>query len=114
MTINEIYLEIGQNIYNIIEDDDFVEATLMIERLEKFVAYKGSCNMLNGNKKSLDVRYLEINSNSIHTLHSITTKNGHNHWNKLKFTLLPTFKFDLQFIWDQKFQDEIDEYNKTQ
>ncbi len=28
MTVDEVYLEIGQNIYNIIEDDEFLNATL--------------------------------------------------------------------------------------
>ncbi len=113
MTVDEVYLEIGQNICNIIEDDEFLSATLKIERLHKYVGYNGFYFNGKNERKYLDVRNLEINSESIHELYAITTDGGHNRWNRLEFTLLPTFKFDLQFIWDQEWQDEVDGYNKT-
>lgn len=113
MTVNEIYLEIGQNIYNLIEDDEFLNATLKIERQDKYVGYNGYYFNIKNERKYLDVRNLEINSDSIHELHAITTEGGHNRWNKLEFTLYPDFKFNLEFIWDQEWQDEVDGYNNN-
>ena len=98
MTVDKIYLEIGQGIYNAVEDDEFLGATLKIKRLDKYVGFTGFyLNKIN-ERKPLDVRGIEINSDSIHELHAITTEGGHNRWNKLEFTLYPDFKFDLQFI----------------
>jgi len=63
-------------------------------------------------RKPLDVRGIEIESESVHQLHAITTEGGHNRWNRLEFTLFPDFKFDIKFIWDQELQDEVDGYNR--
>ncbi len=110
-TVNEIYLEIGQGIFDLIEFDNWTEAKLFIIRLFKAVRFNGNYVLEDGSKKYLDVRSIEIETDSIHDLHTITTEGGHNRWNRLEFTLFPDFKFDLQFIWDQELQDEVDGYN---
>jgi len=51
-------------------------------------------------------------SKVIQELHAITTEDGHSRWNRLRFTLYSTGKFDTDFIWDQEYQDEIDSLNK--
>ena len=111
-TVNEIYLEIGQNILNLIEDDEWVEAHLFIDRFHKTVKFNGNYILKDKTKKFLDVWNIKIESDSIHQLHAITTEGGHNRWNRLEFTLFPDFKFDIKFIWDQELQDEVDGYNR--
>lgn len=113
MTVNEIYLEIAQKTIHIIEDEIWLKAILEIQRVEKSVNFTGHYLDKNSSKKFLEIWDLEIDSDVIHELHSITTEGGHNRWNKLEFTLFPDGKFDLQFIWDQEWQDEIDGYNKN-
>jgi glutathione peroxidase-family protein len=44
-------------------------------------------------------------------LHSITTENSENKWNRAKFTLEPTGKFNMEFEWDQALFDEIERLN---
>lgn len=36
----------------------------------------------------------------------------HKNWNRAKFTLYPNGKFDIEYIWDQELQDQVDKYNK--
>ncbi|MCL1670015.1 hypothetical protein M2T82_18285 [Elizabethkingia ursingii] len=45
---------------------------------------------------------------AIMELHEITTEGGNNKWNKAIFTLTPDGDFDMEFIWDQELQNEID------
>ncbi|HEY8400102.1 MAG TPA: immunity protein YezG family protein [Cytophagaceae bacterium] len=45
-------------------------------------------------------------------LHTTTTEEDKNKWNKAKFSVTPDGKFDMEFIWDQEWQDEIDGYNQ--
>ena len=45
-------------------------------------------------------------------LHEITTEEGSNKWNQAIYTLTPDGKFDMEFIWDQELQDEIERLSK--
>ena len=49
---------------------------------------------------------------ALHHLHQITTKGGHNRWNRAVFKLWPDGKFNMEFIWDQELHDEIERLNK--
>ena len=112
MTVDNIYLTIAQQICRLIEDDKWESAIFKIKRQENHVGFNGHYFDQNKNKQFLDVWNMDMNTDIIHKLHAITTEGGHNRWNKLEFTLLPDGKFDLQFIWDQEWQDEINGYNK--
>jgi hypothetical protein len=46
-------------------------------------------------------------------LQKISTKGGGNKWNKAIFTLSQEGKFDMEFIWDQELQDEVDRLAKS-
>lgn len=115
MTVNEIYRYLGQRLYDSIPETikNWDKALIQAERLDKY--FSASAKLL--------IKDSEINlanfepgwemSRYVHQLHAITTEGGHNRWNKLEFTLFPDFKFDLQFIWDQEWQDEVDGYNNN-
>jgi hypothetical protein len=111
MTVNEIYLEIGQAIYDSIEVEDWERAILNIEIQDKYLGTHFVYFLKNNVKKSAKLIKEPNFADSIFELHSITTEGGHNRWNKLAFTLYPDFKFNLDFIWDQEWQDEVDGYN---
>ncbi|MFJ1383113.1 hypothetical protein [Capnocytophaga canimorsus] len=38
---------------------------------------------------------------------------GNNQWNKAIFTLFPNGNFDMEFIWDQAWHDEIVRLSKS-
>lgn len=40
-------------------------------------------------------------------MHEVTTEGGKNRWNRVKFTLYPDGKFNIDFEWDQALFDEI-------
>lgn len=43
-------------------------------------------------------------------LHEYTHQNGFTPWNVFKFTVHKNGDFETEYIWDQEFQDEVDEY----
>ena len=45
---------------------------------------------------------------AIMELHKITTEGGKNKWNRAVFSVQPDGAFDMEFIWDQELQDEIE------
>jgi hypothetical protein len=108
MTVNEIYNNIGQVIVDSIQED-WVIAILNINRLDKYVAAQCKYENIHNQECIMDDSELGYSfSLLIHELYSITTEGGHNRWNKLKFILYPTGKFEMDFIWDQEYQDKID------
>lgn len=59
--------------------------------------------------QSLDVHNFDADVDfAIMELHEITTEGGNNKWNKAIFTLTPDGGFDMEFIWGQELQNEID------
>jgi len=111
MTADEIYHFIGQTIVDSITEDWRV-AMLHIERQHKYTGIKGEYENSKEIISSMDDSLLGYHfSTHIHQLHSITTESGHNRWNKLNFVLYPGGKFEMDFIWDQTYQDEIDLLN---
>jgi hypothetical protein len=112
MTAGEIYNAIGQTISDSISED-WSEATLHIDRLDKYVSLIGSYVSGNGETKRLDHALFGYKfSKLIHRLHEITTEGGSNKWNKLQFRVMSAGQFQLDFKWDQDFQDQIDKHNQ--
>ena len=115
MTVNEVYNYLGGKIYDAIpsEIEEWDKAKMYAKRLEGYFSANAKIYI---NENELELEYFEARwemATYVHKLHAITTEGGHNRWNKLEFTLFPDGKFDLQFIWDQEWQDEVDGYNKN-
>ncbi|HEX7801699.1 MAG TPA: immunity protein YezG family protein [Pseudoxanthomonas sp.] len=113
MTIDEIYSNIGQNIFNSIEDGNWTKATLNIEIVgDGVVGYSGEYE-IGGDIKDISVRKISRDIRSwIRELHGITTEKGNNKWNRAVFNLTRDGKFDMDFIWDQALQDDIERLAK--
>jgi hypothetical protein len=109
MTVDEIYLNIGQSIVNAIEEDNWTNARLNFEIVGTgVVGYTGDYNIGETNH-DISVRKIPRDIRTwIRELHEITTEGGSNKWNKSVFTVTPDGKFDMEFIWDQALQDEIE------
>jgi hypothetical protein len=103
-TVDDIYEKLGQAIMNNIETDNWERAQLHLEVIGSSVDFKG---YLNDNER-FDAPGGFSLAKSVLNLHSITTEGGHNKWNRAIFTLTPDGKFDMEFIWDQALQDEIE------
>jgi hypothetical protein len=112
MTVDKIYESIAQEINNSI-NDNWETAVLNIEfEGEGVVGYNGDYK-IDAEKKDIDVFEISFEiSDWITELHEITTEGGNNKWNRAIFTLFPTGKFDMEFIWDQELNDEIERLSK--
>ncbi len=109
MTVDEIYLSIAKNIINS-TDSGWDEAILNVERAaDDAIKFKGGCSSgedyTSFKFRNFDRRQL---TKDFHQLHSITTENDSNQWNRAKFTLAPSGKFSIDFEWDQSLADEIE------
>lgn len=103
-TVDEVYLSIGQQIADAISDD-WSEAWLYVEFFEDAGDFKGEYISTSARK------YFEVPDDvfdEFERLHEITTEEQSNRWNKAKFTLYPSGKFNINFEWDQNLADEIE------
>ncbi|KAA2242751.1 hypothetical protein F0L74_09495 [Chitinophaga agrisoli] len=114
MTVDEIYLNIGQGMAGAIEESSWTKARLLIKVVGTgVVGYTGDYQIretghdMSVRKIPRDIRLW------IRELHEITTEGGSNKWNRAVFTLLPDGKFDMEFIWDQELQDEIEKHARS-
>lgn len=96
MTVDEIYENIAQNLFNAIDKKNWNKAQLALEVVGSSVDFKG---YLNENER-FDAPGGFSLAKSILNLHEITTEGGNNMWNRAIFTLFSTGKFDMEFIWD--------------
>lgn len=113
MTVDEIYSNMGQNIFNCIEDGNWTKARLNIEITgDGVVGYFGEYE-ISGDIKDISVRRISRDIRSwIRELHRITAEGGNNRWNRAVFSLTRDGKFDMDFIWDQPLQDDIERLAK--
>lgn len=103
ITVDEIYLNIGQCIASAIEGE-WVEAYIFAEVLEDAANFKGEYTV-HGERKYFEVA--DEAFEDFEKLHKITTEGSNNQWNRAKFTLYSTGKFNIDFEWDQALEDEI-------
>jgi hypothetical protein len=114
MTVDEIYLKIGEEIVKVIENDNWTNARLEFEIVgEGVVGYTGDY-LENNLTKDMSVENIDDDITEwISELHAITTEGGSNRWNKSVFSLTPDGKFDMEFIWDQELHDEVERLSKS-
>lgn len=114
MKIEDVYQLITDRVIQGMTAVNWSKAVADIERVKGMVSFKGEYLTESGEQKSLESPFGFFDAQAIHELHTITTENGKSRWNKLKFTLFPTGKFELNFIWDQEYQDKIDKANEEE
>jgi len=112
-TINEIYNMLGASVIDN-SPESWIEGILRLEVQPKHSSYNG---IYKTNKGDIDISVFDFpleTGDAIISLHKLTTEGGHNKWNKAKFTVTPDKKFDMEFVWDQEWQDEVDGYNRQE
>lgn len=108
--IDTLYLSIAQNIaQNCPSSWDTAE--INAEVFDGVVKLKGGCNS-NDVFTSFKFRHFDRRIISdFENIHLITTENPDNNWNRAKFSLEPSGKFNMEFEWDQELADEIERLN---
>ncbi|MFK8273389.1 hypothetical protein [Capnocytophaga canimorsus] len=109
MQVEEIYLKLAEAIFSNIEKENWKKAMLHLEVAGASVGFKG---FLDENER-FDAPGGYLLAKAVLDLHKITTEGGNNQWNKAIFTLFPDGNFDMQFIWDQAWHDEIVRLSKS-
>ncbi|ETZ22153.1 immunity protein YezG family protein [Pedobacter sp. V48] len=112
MTIDEIYLSIAKNITDVIKED-WQSAVLRLEVLDGMVSNTGVYYQEKGLERQLDVEEFDFQLTfDIMELHHITTEGNGDKWNRAVYTLSSDGKFNMEFIWDQDLQDEVERLAK--
>jgi len=115
ITQKEIFNQIAHSIINAMpEQVNFKYAVLEIKRLVRNVGYTGFYITENDEKKWLDIFNLKLDESYIENLYQITQNQPpvHANWNRAKYSLYPEGKMQIEYLWDQELQDEVDKYNR--
>jgi hypothetical protein len=105
--IEEIYHSLAIGIINGIETE-WDKAQIFAEYFEDSANFKGEFSLKN------NIDFFEVDDQAFEDfeeLYEITTEDSENKWNRAKFTLEPTGKFNIDFEWDQELADEIERLN---
>jgi len=107
-TVDKIYESIVTNISTVI-NGEWVKAKLDIEVIGEMVSFTGNYLNNKNETKQIDVDEFDFQLTfDVLELHKITTEGGNNKWNRAVFSVQPAGAFDMEFIWDQELQDEIE------
>ena len=87
------------------------EAILNIEIQPGMLGLSGWA-MLDEHKESLRTKPNENIKTAIRKLHSMTSTNESNKWNRFKLILKKNSEFVTEYIWDHDWQGKIEEENK--
>ena len=108
--MNKVYQSISQNILNNVKNG-WTSACINAEVLDGVVKLNGGYErdsfFTSFKFRQFDRRII----NDFQTLHTITTEDSENKWNRALFSLEPTGKFNIEFEWDQDLSDEIERLN---
>jgi len=113
MTVNEVYNNLGSFLLDLLPKEEWSKAELNLKIQPKVVGMSGKC-YTSDKTVSLRTKFDDELEEMVKWLHATTTEGGNNKWNKAKFTITPDKKFDMEFIWDQEWQDEVDRYNREE
>ena len=113
-TQTEIFNQIAISIIEVLpQGQQFNNVVLEIKRLTGNVGFTGYY-ITNENKKNwLDIFKFNLDTKYIEELHIITQTQFpiHTNWNRAKYTLFPEGKMEIEYIWDQDLQNEVDRLN---
>jgi hypothetical protein len=91
----------------------FKEAILNIMRLEGVVEFNSYVIDETDSKINLEVSMGYKYAKAVLELYTITQTQPpvHNNWNRAKYTLFPEGRMEIEYIWDDELQKEVDRYN---
>jgi len=107
-TIDDIYMGIATHLTNQI-NENWKVCKIEVEFFEDAAEFDVS--YINNNEQVIDLSGGYNLFKLFKELHNITTEGAENKWNRSKFTLEPTGKFNIDFEWDQALADEIEDFS---
>lgn len=114
MTQQEIFNLLANGIIDALPQGlEFNEAILNIMRLEGVVEFNAYALTKSGEKRNLEIDMGYKYAKAVLDLYRLTQTQPpfHKNWNRAKYILYPEGKIQIEYIWDQVLQDEVDKYN---
>lgn len=112
----ELFSQIAISIIGVLPQGvSFKKAVLEIKRLENNIGYTGYYILNNEEKKWLDIFSFKLDNDVIENLYQLTQNQTpiHTNWNRAIFTLYPNSTSEMEYIWDEELQQEVDGYNNV-
>jgi hypothetical protein len=112
----EIFNQIAISIIDVLpQGEQFKYAVLEIKRLDRNVGFTGYYIIPNESKKWLDIFNFKLDTSYIEDLYQITQTQPpiHKNWNRAVYKLFPEGKMEIEYIWDEALQNEVDKLNNA-
>jgi hypothetical protein len=92
------------------EGTDYESAILNISRQPGMVEFKSELNLVDGKIINLEVSLGYKYAKAVLELYELSQNQFpiHTDWNRAIFKLFPNKKFEIEYYWDQEFQDRFD------
>lgn len=108
----QIFNSLGSNIIKSELDDKWSYSILKLTVIGNSVEFNLNYYYSNGSKKNTKYKNSFLLSKEVMKLHSLTNAHpNYKNWNRAQFTIFPDGKMEIEYIWDQELQDEVDKYN---
>ncbi|MCB0649299.1 MAG: hypothetical protein KDC49_21665 [Saprospiraceae bacterium] len=111
--MKDLLVEIVIAIRNIVPEN-FEKVILYVTRFEGTVSFSGDYIDIDHKTHWIDFFNYSIDDGLFQQLYFETQNNSliHMNWNKAVFILTSDNKLDINYLWDQELQDNVDLYNK--
>ncbi len=112
MTEKEAFTEFGQYLLDLIPNDEDWKVAELHFRIQKgYFGVNANYTIADGNKISMHPGNYVILRKSLEWLHRESHIKWNSKWNKAVFWLKPDSQFEIDYIFDDQWQGEVDRLN---
>lgn len=109
INMEEIFIQLSETLEQCLESKDWKKAVLEITRLDNAVRFTGYFIDNLQNQQNINVRFGFYDAEAVHQLYDLTVTHPleHQNWNRAIFTLYPSDEFEIEYIWDEALEQEL-------
>ena len=114
MDFKDIFVQLANVVIESVQGiESWQKACLYVKRLKGNTGFESTYINKAGDEIKIDTTADYYTHRTVGRLYELTQHSIPNHkdWNRAIFTLFPNGKFEIEYIWDQALQDEVDGYN---
>ena len=111
--MKEIFQKLVLQLIQDIGDVSWRKSVLEIMRLKGTVRFSATYLDTKNEIHNVETNFGFWEAKLVHNLYDITQNEApiHKNWNRAKLSLLPGGKMQIEYLWDQELEDEVDRYN---